>query len=392
MVQFQVERGRYPVKNGGTTNGVAFTTPPASPQMPIRAALSRSESPSFRSTSLRSNLTREQVDRDPLFYYEVVKTLGVGSMGSVAKVRKRQNVVGGSARKEVQDAFRRQKRNKECLKIPFFGWFFRFGIDTDLKQEDSIRLTNSQRNTSRNSLFGDVSPKPGGPKTLISRTSSLLRPAGLWVEGSEHGDDSSDEEYGLLDSADSAASNPEQNTYAMKSIHLSRVTDDSFVMELKNEIDILKKLDHPHIVRAMETFEHRNQIFIVMELCQGGDLYSRDPYTEEEAARIIGSILSAISYMHEFSIAHRDLKYENILFVSDHPKSEIKLIDFGLSKVYGDNAQLTDGVGTIYTMAPEVLKGNYSQTADIWSIGVIAYMLLSSQMPFYGRKRYVMKS
>ena len=142
----------------------------------------------------------------------------------------------------------------------------------------------------------------------------------------------------------------------------------------------------------METFEHRNQIFIVMELCQGGDLYSRDPYTEEEAARIIGSILSAISYMHEFSIAHRDLKYENILFVSDHPKSEIKLIDFGLSKVYGDNAQLTDGVGTIYTMAPEVLKGNYSQTADIWSIGVIAYMLLSSQMPFYGRKRYVMKS
>jgi serine/threonine protein kinase len=82
--------------------------------------------------------------------------------------------------------------------------------------------------------------------------------------------------------------------YAMKSIHLSRVTDDRFAEELKNEISILKELDHPHIVRPIETFEHRNQIFIVMELCSGGDLYSRDPYTEEEAARIVSSILSAI--------------------------------------------------------------------------------------------------
>lgn len=75
------------------------------------------------------------------------------------------------------------------------------------------------------------------------------------------------------------------------------------------------------------------------------------------------------------------------MFVSDSPTAEIKLIDFGLSKVYGDDKQLTEGVGTIYTMAPEVLKGNYTQKADIWSIGVITYMLLSSQMPFYGRKR-----
>ncbi|KAL3935780.1 MAG: hypothetical protein SGBAC_008769 [Bacillariaceae sp.] len=173
----------------------------------------------------------------------------------------------------------------------------------------------------------------------------------------------------------------------MKSIHLNRVTDASFVSELRNEISILKQLDHPHIVRAMETFEHRNQIFIVMELCSGGDLYSRDPYTEEDAARILSSVLSALSYMHSRAIVHRDLKYENILFVSDSSKAEIKLIDFGLSKVYGDNAQLTEGVGTIYTMAPEVLKGSYTTKADVWSVGVIAYMLLSSQMPFYGRKR-----
>lgn len=101
----------------------------------------------------------------------------------------------------------------------------------------------------------------------------------------------------------------------MKSIHLSRVTDPSFVEELRNEVRILRDVDHPHIVRPIETYEHRNQIFIVMELCSGGDLYTRDPYTEPEAARIVGNILSAISYMHSRNISHRDLKYENIMYV-----------------------------------------------------------------------------
>lgn len=123
-----------------------------------------------------------------------------------------------------------------------------------------------------------------------------------------------------------------------------------------------------------------------MEVCSGGDLYARDPYTEEEAARIVSSILSAVSYMHSKNFAHRDLKYENILFVNESPTAEIKLIDFGLSKKYGD-AHLTEGVGTIYTMAPEVLKGKYTEKADMWSIGVVAYMLLSSQLPFYGKKK-----
>jgi len=90
------------------------------------------------------------------------------------------------------------------------------------------------------------------------------------------------------------------------------------------------------------------------------------------------------------------LKYENVLFVNESPKAEVKLIDFGLSKIYGNGGAgpgaksqtLTEGVGTIYTMAPEVLKGSYTKQADVWSVGVIAYMLLSSQMPFYGRKRH----
>jgi serine/threonine protein kinase len=336
----------------------------SNPNTPARSrSSSLLSSPKFCSTSLRSNLTREQVDRDPLFFYEVVKTLGAGSMGSVARVKKRTNVVGGSARKDIQEAVKRQKKRKECLKIPIIGNLFSCCIDGDLRhrKENFIFLKTSQR------------------------FSSILRPYGEPIT-SHRSYDSLHDQFDISVGSDGSRKSSDI-TYAMKSIHLNRVTDASFVSELRNEISILKKLDHPHIVRAIETFEHRNQIFIVMELCAGGDLYSRDPYTEEDAARILSSILSALGYMHSKNVVHRDLKYENILFVNDSPKAEVKLIDFGLSKVYGDNAQLTEGVGTIYTMAPEVLKGNYTTKADVWSIGVIAYMLLSSQMPFYGRKK-----
>ena len=86
--------------------------------------------------------------------------------------------------------------------------------------------------------------------------------------------------------------------YALKSIHLERCSSQEFIDELKNEVEILKSLDHPHIVRAIETYEYQKQLFVIMELCDGGDLYSRDPYTEDEAARICSSVLSAIAYMH----------------------------------------------------------------------------------------------
>ena len=126
-----------------------------------------------------------------------------------------------------------------------------------------------------------------------------------------------------------------------------------------------------------------------MELCTGGDLYSRDPYTERDAAKIIGKVLSAVEYMHNNNIIHRDLKYENILFESNSPDAEVKIIDFGLSKRYDPhNKNLCDGVGTIYTMAPQVLEGIYDEKADLWSCGVITYMLLSSSLPFHGKKRY----
>lgn len=92
--------------------------------------------------------------------------------------------------------------------------------------------------------------------------------------------------------------------------------------------------------------------------------------------------------MHSKNITHRDLKYENIMFANSAPQADVKIIDFGLSKKYADNSFLHDTVGTVYTMAPELLRGGYTQLADIWSTGVISFMLLSSSMPFYGKDRY----
>jgi serine/threonine protein kinase len=94
--------------------------------------------------------------------------------------------------------------------------------------------------------------------------------------------------------------------YALKSIILDQVTNDTFVRELRNEIDILRTLDHPNICKAIETYEFKNQVYLVLELCSGGDLYGRDPYEEAQARHIVHSILDACTFLHRKNITHRD--------------------------------------------------------------------------------------
>eukprot|EP00537_Pseudo-nitzschia_pungens_P016388 CAMPEP_0172400830 /NCGR_PEP_ID=MMETSP1061-20121228/47757_1 /TAXON_ID=37318 /ORGANISM="Pseudo-nitzschia pungens, Strain cf. pungens" /LENGTH=564 /DNA_ID=CAMNT_0013134251 /DNA_START=305 /DNA_END=1999 /DNA_ORIENTATION=- len=179
--------------------------------------------------------------------------------------------------------------------------------------------------------------------------------------------------------------------YALKSIQLERVST-VFVEELRNEIEILKTMDHPNIVKLHEVFSYKKQMYLILELCDGGDLYTRLPYTEKASAYITGKLLSAIKYMHDHAIVHRDLKFENIMFENNSPEAEIKVIDFGLSKKFVSNKMgyMREGVGTLYSMAPQVLQGIYTSQADMWSVGVISYMLLSSHRPFYNKKRKVM--
>jgi hypothetical protein len=96
--------------------------------------------------------------------------------------------------------------------------------------------------------------------------------------------------------------------YALKSIHLDRVSSSDFMKELQNEVSILKQLDSPNIVKCYETFMHQGSLYLVLELCSGSDLYSRDPYTEKQACRIIRALFSAVAYMHSKCITHRDCK------------------------------------------------------------------------------------
>lgn len=163
--------------------------------------------------------------------------------------------------------------------------------------------------------------------------------------------------------------------------------------ELNNEVGVLRSLDHPNIVKAYEIYYGKRNIHIVMEICNGGDLYSRRPYSEKESARIVQKLLSAVHYLHEKRIVHRDLKFENIMFENTSESAEVKLIDFGLSKkfLHGHQTLMFGCVGTIHTMAPQVLNSEpYDSQADLWSIGVVAYMLLSDTSPFYETNKQIL--
>ncbi len=178
--------------------------------------------------------------------------------------------------------------------------------------------------------------------------------------------------------------------YAVKCLDLGLVDTEEGLMQLREEIFIMCQLDHPNIVRLEEVYESHSEIYLVQELCLGGELFDRldeQPdyhYTEAECARLIKQMLCAVRYLHSKGIIHRDLKLENFLFSSSAPDSELKMIDFGLSKhfQYGEIQQ--QAVGTPYTVAPEVIRGRYDERCDIWAIGVIAFLLLSGEPPFGG--------
>jgi len=156
---------------------------------------------------------------------------------------------------------------------------------------------------------------------------------------------------------------------------------------LENEIRVLKRLKHPNIVALQEVFEDKTKVFLVMELVTGGELFDRivekGSYSEKDAADLIKQVLSAVAYMHEEGVVHRDLKPENLLYYSPDADSKIMISDFGLSKMEESGVMAT-ACGTPGYVAPEVLAQKpYGKAVDVWSIGVISYILLCGYPPFY---------
>ena len=160
-------------------------------------------------------------------------------------------------------------------------------------------------------------------------------------------------------------------------------------MELaKVEIDILKIAQHPNIIKLYDVFENENYIYIIMEYCSGGDLLSYFEHFEYElpeakVCEIIHKLSMAIYYLHSYGIVHRDLKPENILMTDLTSNADIRLLDFGLSKIVGNDEKCTEPYGTLSFVAPEVLQGKpYDKSVDLWSIGIITFLLLCGYMPF----------
>jgi len=179
--------------------------------------------------------------------------------------------------------------------------------------------------------------------------------------------------------------------YAVKCLDLGLIRDERGLKALKDEIFIMCQLDHPSIVRLEEVYESDTEIYLIQELCTGGDLFDRldaQPdyhYTEAECARLVKQMLSSVRYLHSKKIIHRDLKLENFLFSSPDANSPLKMIDFGLSKHFTHLGELQhECVGTPYTVAPEVIRAEYDEKIDIWALGVIAFLLLSGETPFGG--------
>lgn len=158
----------------------------------------------------------------------------------------------------------------------------------------------------------------------------------------------------------------------------------------KDEVRIMKMLDHPNIIKLYETFEDSRTVYLVMELCTGGELFDRilemGAFTEVQAAIVMQHILRGMYYMHELHTCHRDLKPENFLLTTKEPieQTTIKIIDFGLAREFSDNLVMTTKAGTPYYVAPQVLQGKYDHMADLWSCGVIMYVLLCGYPPFHG--------
>ncbi|KAG5187758.1 hypothetical protein JKP88DRAFT_267783 [Tribonema minus] len=170
---------------------------------------------------------------------------------------------------------------------------------------------------------------------------------------------------------------------------LSRVRDEKSFDNIMKEVEVMKNLDHPNIVRLQEVYQTPSYLFLVMDLCTGGNLMqSYKFHSEDAAADIVKSVINAIRYCHDRSIAHRDLKLDNIVREHRGVDAEIKLVDFGLSCHFSESELQHDVVGTWIYMAPEVIGGSHYPTAcDMWSIGVIAYLLLCGYPPFLGSTR-----
>lgn len=180
----------------------------------------------------------------------------------------------------------------------------------------------------------------------------------------------------------------EGSKWAVKCIEKGSLSkEDADALEI--EVDVLGKVKHPNIVELKEIFDCPKVFYLVMELMEGGELFDRivekEHYTEKEAQLVVTDLAHALDYCHEMNVVHRDLKPENLLYKSKSADAKIKIADFGLAKLLSDESMMMKtACGTPGYVAPEILESKaYNSKVDMWSLGVILYILLCGFPPFY---------
>jgi len=171
----------------------------------------------------------------------------------------------------------------------------------------------------------------------------------------------------------------------------------AFFHDLRNEVRVMHfSREHPYIIRIYLVYEDIQNLHIVMEHCSGGELFKRitsdgvmsKDFSEEKASKIFGQIVSAVNHVHSLSIAHCDLKPENFIFTDKSDKATIKLIDFGMAKIVHWRKYHRRMNGTPYYIAPEVLRGHYNEACDMWSLGVIIFIIIFGYPPFHDKRNH----
>ncbi|GFZ20622.1 calcium-dependent protein kinase 17 [Actinidia rufa] len=183
------------------------------------------------------------------------------------------------------------------------------------------------------------------------------------------------------------------NQFACKTIAKRKLVNKEDIEDVRREVQIMHHLTgQPNIVELKGTYEDKHSVHLVMELCAGGELFDRiiakGHYTERAAASLLRTIVQIVHSCHSMGVIHRDLKPENFLLLNKDENSPLKATDFGLSVFYKQGEQFKDIVGSAYYIAPEVLKRRYGPEVDIWSIGVMLYILLCGVPPFWAESEH----
>jgi calcium-dependent protein kinase len=199
---------------------------------------------------------------------------------------------------------------------------------------------------------------------------------------------------GSVRMANSLSMKDKQHTFAVKTFNTKGMRAEKLA-HLQAEIEIFMCMDHPHVAQLVDVYESEHSIALVMECMSGGELFNRitrcKHFEENDAAQATRQMLLAVSYVHSHGIVHRDLKLENFLY-DTQGSSHLKLIDFGFSKFYDTKQRMRTSCGTLAYVAPEVLRKSYTSQCDLWSMGVLVFILLSGHMPFFGKDEQQMKN